>query len=701
MSCNNLRDVVFEIGTEEIPARFMRGSMSELMRIATELFERERLNFSKLKAYGTPRRLVLYVEGMSDVQPDLEKRVKGPAAKVAFDSDGNPTKALQGFARGAGVDLTQVEVVKGDQGDYVYATVTEKGRPVKEVLAEVFSKVITSLSFPKTMRWGNREFRFVRPIRWILAMFGDEVVPFTFEDISASNLTQGHRTLHPGTFEVERAEDYVDDLKSIGVEVDPEVRKRSIVEQANRIAVDNGGVPVIDEDLLEEITFIVEWPTGFAGKFDAHYLEMPEPCVVTPMQDHQRYFPVKSEGRLLPLFIAFRNGGDEFIDNVRAGNERVLRARLADAKFFYDEDLTKSLADRVEELSDVMYQEKLGSMLDKEVRDEKLCKFIVERSDNFKGVISDSQIEEASKLCKADLVTSVVKEFSELQGIMGREYVSRQGGDAAIADAVCEHYMPRFAGDSLPSTPLGAVLAIADKMDTLVGYFAIGMIPSGSADPFALRRQALGIIQIHRQWKVQVSINELARQAYRLHSVSGKLKFDEEKTVCEVVNFVNGRLKMLLEEAGVEHDIVDAAISVPSTFPAKIMSVAKVLTAMRGDKRFEEFVTMFSRVRNIAVNAQGDHYDPKVLVEDAEVSLIEAFDKFKDTYTNDMASDSNEADIADYIEGSCGLTETVNQFFESVMVMSEDPVIKENRLGLLKSIQNTLALVADYSKITF
>jgi len=701
MSYNNLRDVVFEIGTEEIPSRFMRGSMADLLRITTEALGNERLNFSEIKVYGTPRRLTVYIKDMSDVQPDLEKRVKGPSAKVAFDADGNPTKALQGFARGAKIDPSNVEVVKGEQGDYVYATVIEKGRPVKDVLGDIFSKTISSLSFPKTMRWGDNDFRFIRPIRWILTMFGDDVVPFEFEGILSSNLTQGHRTLHPGATVVNKAEDYVNVLKSIGVEVDPDVRKQAILEQANRIASENGGVPIIDEDLLEEITFIVEWPTGFAGKFDSHYLEMPEPCIVTPMQDHQRYFPVKKDGKLMPLFIAFRNGGSEFIENVCAGNERVLRARLADAKFFYDEDLTKPLESRIEELSGVMYQEKLGSMLDKEIRDEKLCKFIVEGSDNLRKAISDSQIETAAKLCKTDLVTSVVKEFSELQGIMGREYILRQGGNNEIAVAVCEHYMPRFAGDDIPSTPLGAALAIADKIDTLVGYFAIGLIPSGSADPFALRRQALGIIQIHRQWKIKTSIKDLVCQAYRLHSVSGKLKFDEEKTVNEVIGFINGRIKMLLEDEGIEHDVIDAALAVSETVPSKIMLATKVLTDMRKNQKFEDFATMFSRVKNIAVNAQDDQYDPEVLIEDAEIKLIETFNAFKMKYSKGIASDCTQTDIIEYIEESFALTYDVSQFFESIMVMCDDPVIKKNRLGLLKSMQITLSLIADYSKIIF
>ena len=505
------KDLLLEIGTEEIPARFMTGALQQLRNVAKSKLTDLRIGYDEIQVVGTPRRLVLVVRGMAETQADMRSENKGPSIKIAFDEHGTPTKAAQGFARGQGVLATELIVKDG----YVYAMVHEIGKTVAELLPEMLTNIIDSLNFPKNMRWADLDRKFVRPIRWLLALFGSTVIPFTVAEITAANLTRGHRFLSKGEFVVASVEEYFATLADQFVMVDQEVRRQVIRDQVEKIAISQGGTATIDEDLLEEVVYLVEYPTALCGRFEAEYLSLPPEAIITPMREHQRYFPVFSnDGKLLPVFITVRNGGAEHLDIVRHGNERVLRARLADAQFFYEEDKKIKLIDRLDKLKTIVFQEGLGTIHDKTLRIEALALKISQAiggADKLEPVIS-----RCAKLAKADLVTGMVCEFTELQGIMGQEYALLNGESTEVAQGIFEHYLPRFAGDILPESLVGQVLSIADKLDNIVATFSRGLVPTGSQDPYALRRQALGIVNILIDGKHHVSLAGMLYEAMNL-----------------------------------------------------------------------------------------------------------------------------------------------------------------------------------------
>ncbi|MHB8918801.1 MAG: glycine--tRNA ligase subunit beta, partial [Desulfocucumaceae bacterium] len=487
-----MKDFLLEIGTEEMPARFVGPALQQLKELAGNQLREKRIQFEQVRAVGTPRRLAVYTTGLAESQQPLVKEVKGPALKVAYNSSGEPTPAVLGFARSQRVDMASLVVKPVGPVEYVFARKSEQGRPTAEVLAQICPELIAGLHFPKPMRWGDLEFRFARPIRWILALYGNAVVRFSLAGLEAGRTTLGHRFLSRGPLTLNDARDYFGEMKKAFVVVDPEERKQLIRSQVEAAAKSEGGRVEEDEELLDEVTNLVEYPTAFVGSYDQAFLRLPKEVPVTVMREHQRYFPVTgSDGGLLPRFIGVRNGITEHIDTVRAGNEKVLRARLADGAFFWDEDLKVPLADRAGSLKKVIWQESLGTVYDKVERVTGLALFIGEKlgaGNDLLGII-----KRAAAICKADLVTNMVYEFPELQGVMGREYALRSGEIRDVAQAIFEHYLPRFAGDILPSTQGGRVLSLADKMDTLAGCFAVGIQPTGSQDPYALRRQALGI----------------------------------------------------------------------------------------------------------------------------------------------------------------------------------------------------------------
>ena len=691
---DNIRDCVFEIGTEEIPARFMRKTMADIEGLAVNMLQEERLTYNALKVLGTPRRLVLYIEGLVDNQPDLVREMRGPSAKVAFDADGNPTKALQGFARSCGVDVSDIVVKDTESGQYAHAMARDKGEEVSVVLSRIFPAIITSLTFPKAMRWASSDFRFVRPIRWLLAIFGEDVIDFEIAGIKAGKMTAGHRTISPGMHQVTTAKSYFGDLREHGVIVDQEERKSIIGSQLKEIAEQNGGVAVIEESLLEEVTFILEWPTGFVGNFDSSYLDIPEPCITTPMQEHQRYFPVRnSKGKLMSKFIAFRNGNEKSLETVVAGNERVLRARLADAKFFYAEDMMVPLVERTKELANVTFQESLGSMEAKCIRNEELVKFLVSESkDESWRNTDDKVIELLARNCKTDLVTSVVREFAELQGIMGCEYMIRQGFEPDIAIAIAEHYMPRFAEDELPSTAYGSLLAIADKIDTVVGYFALGLIPTGSTDPYSLRRQTLGVVLIALKHPDMVSIKSLVRKAYELHAAKSTLKLGMDETVEEVMKFIGGRIDNIMSERNISHDVIEAVSASGYMYPSRVIDSAMAIENIKKDSSFADYVAAFSRVKNIAVHATTHEFDQKKMTNPSDIFILTS-------YLDVLGKVEGLADVNEEIKCYISMTPAINKFFEDVMVMDEDQEVRTNRLAILASIEKMCTMVADFSKV--
>jgi glycyl-tRNA synthetase beta chain len=493
---------LIEIGVEELPARHINGALKQFENNAIEVFETERIHFDGIKSYATPRRLTLIIDGLDERQSDLNEKVKGPAKKIAFDSDDNPTKALLGFMRGQKIDISSIytEDFKGEE--YVFANISKPGKTIQQILSEDMPNIIKSINFPKSMKWGGKDIRFSRPIRWILSILDDKILEFELEGIQVSNITRGHRFLGSSRIQIESVEDYVEKLRDNFVIVDQEERLETIKYGSGKLVKEKGGNLQKDEELLLEVSNIVEYPTPIIGRIKEEYLKLPKDVVITPMKEHLRYFPVLDDKeRLLPYFVTVRNGNEDHIETVIKGNEKVLGARLEDAKFFYMDDIKKPLESYVDELKKIVFQEKLGTLYDKTKRVEKLGVKIGEALEV--GGETEKNVERAAFLSKADLVTKLVSEFTELQGKMGMEYAKISGENEIVSLAILEQYLPRFAGDSLPTTTAGAVLSIADKLDTIVGLFAIDIHPTGSQDPFGLRRQALGIINIILDKKIK------------------------------------------------------------------------------------------------------------------------------------------------------------------------------------------------------
>ena len=536
------KTLLLEIGTEEVPAHVMPGILSQLKENAAKTFEELRIEYKNIKTLGTPRRSALLVEGLAEQQADLSKENRGPAVNIAFDADGNPTKAAQGFARGQGVKPEELVTKDG----YVYAMVHEKGGQTVDLLGDTLKSLVDGLNFPNNMHWADLDYKFIRPLRWLVALYGQDVIDFEVANVQSGRTSRGHRFLSEGDFEIANAEDYVEACRKASIIVDQNERCEMIRQQIAEVAAANGGQAEVNEDLLEEVLYLVEYPTALCGKFDEKYLALPAEAVITPMRDHQRYFPVLKDGQLLPLFITIRNGGKEHLETVQHGNERVLRARLEDAQFFFDEDRKKTLEQHGEKLKTVVFQDGLGTIYDKALRLEVLAGYIADAIGANEQDKKDAV--RAAKLAKADLVTGMVTEFTELQGVMGREYALLDGETKAVAQAIDEHYMPRFAGDSQPASVAGRIVSLADKIDTIVGTFSRGLIPTGSQDPFALRRQALGIVNMLKEAQYHISLSQLVAKAMELLNIADAGQ--QAKLQNDVADFMKLRLKNVLADAG-------------------------------------------------------------------------------------------------------------------------------------------------------
>ena len=678
------KDLLLEIGTEEVPAHVMPHLLADLKRLAGDMFAERRLAYESLRTIGTPRRVALLVTGLAERQEDVSTETRGPSVAIAFDAEGNPTKAGAGFARGQGIEPSALIQRDG----YVYASVHEKGAETAQLLAELLPELIRAIPLPNSMRWGDLDFRFIRPIRWIVALYGTEVVPFTLANVTSGNTSRGHRTLAPQDFVIASPADYEAACEKAYIIVDQERRRAMITEQIAETAQAAGGTAEITPDLLEEVLYLVEYPTALSGAFEEKYLALPAETVITPMRDHQRYFPVKAaDGSLLPVFITVRNGGREHLDVVAHGNERVLRARLADAQFFFDEDRKKSLAEHREKLKTVVFQQGLGSMYEKTERLMGLVTAIVEdlADDDAAYETMAADARRAAELSKADLVTGMVTEFTELQGIMGREYAALDGEKLAVACAIDEQYMPRFAGDELPQSALGFALSVADKIDNIVGTFSRGKIPTGSQDPFALRRQALGLVLMLIENESDLLLSDLVDEACDLYALDEAAR---EKMQTDVADFIRLRLKNVLTERCVRYDVQEAVLAdvdFVADVPVRAAYVERLLASDGADALVQSFV----RVGNIARAAEEGEVDAALFAAPEEGALLAAYEKA------DALFDEGEDTLAAEQE----LARAIDAFFDAVMVMDKDERVRANRLSLLKAIDNYLLQTADYSKI--
>lgn len=683
--------LLFEIGVEEMPARFVGDTLSQLKSNLSGLLSDNRVAFSDIKAYGTPRRLTLIVENISENQSDLEEEVKGPAKKIAVDGDNNFTKPAQGFMKSKKLNPEDIYFKEVGKDEYMFATIKEKGGPTEEIIKEVLPSAIRSVVFPKSMRWGGKNLKFVRPIRWLVTILNDKVVEFDLEGIKSSNVTKGHRFLGKSEIIVNSLEDYLNKLKENYVILDQDERKNIIKEQCIKVAESINGTVELDEDLLEEVTHLVEYPTAFYGEFDEKYTKLPKEAVITPMKQHQRYFPVLRDGKLLPNFIAVRNGNDYRIENVKEGNEKVLEARLADAEFFYNEDIKHSLDTYVEKLKEVVFQADLGTVYDKTKRIEQLSADIL---DALNMPEDKKDAVRAAQLSKADLVTGMVGEFDELQGYMGKEYAKVFGENDAVCEAIYEHYLPRFSGDILPETNAGIALSIADKLDSIAGFFAIGIQPTGSQDPYALRRQALGILSIFMDKKSDIDLKTIIGDALDNYS---NLDFDKTAVEAEIMNFFNERVKIMFKDLGIRYDVVDAVISSDVNAIYDMYSRATALNSWLDRDELVEMLTAFNRVSTLAQKAEHNKVDESLFTDEAEKNL---YKEFKDVEAK-VSGLLEEKRYSDALETFASLRPAIDTMFDSVMVMDDDKKIRNNRLALLKQIYDTMLEICDLSKIVY
>lgn len=694
------RNLLLEIGTEEIPARFCQPALDQLKANAQKALIDARLDYALADVFGSPRRLVLYVKDLALVQKDVEIVQKGPSRKVAFDADGNPTIPAQKFAQSQGVAVADLEFRTDEKGgEYLYARRLERGQSIAKVLPDLLAGLVLSIDWPKSMRWADRSIRYARPIKWLLAMLGDRKVPFSVDGIETVNTTLGHRTLGPGVpIVVDNADDYFAKVGRGYVMVDQNVRKQLIWQQITAEAARVGGHVPEDADLLEEINWLVEQPTAFAGSFAPAFLDVPAQVLVTTMKENQRYFPVyrdKDAKELLPHFIAVRNGEQDHIDLVRAGNEKVLAARLSDARFFWDEDRKHPLASFNEKLRNVVFQEKLGTQFQRVERIMVLAGKVAEMlhlpREEYK------QAAQAARLCKADLVTKMVFEFPEVQGYMGQQYLLREGGDPGVALAIYEHYLPRGAGDELPRSGPGIAVALADKLDTLAGYFSIGMIPTGSQDPFALRRAAQGVIQtiVENQLALDlVSLSALALEPFDLGGETGL------KALADLADFFKARLKVLMEGRNLRYDVIDAVLAGTVRKPYDAMRRAEALAAMLAEGEFAAVSGAFKRVSNLASKAaeagvEVGEIDPMLLEEAAERELYATFIDVRP----DMKRALNDGDYAKFYQIATRLKSPVDAFLDNVRVNADDPAVKTNRYSLLVALAELLSAPADLGRL--
>lgn len=686
------RTLAFEIGTEEIPAFDLAGAVKQLSTMVPSLLDDAAIPHGAVKIFSSPRRLIVIAEEIPEATEEKNEVFKGPSAKIAFDAEGNPTKAAQGFARGKGVDPSSLVVEDG----YVYARTHTPSVNVASLLSSVLNKIIHGLSWPRSQRWGVQSEYFTRPVRWIVALFGDEVIDFTFAGLVAGRTTYGHRFLAPGPFEVADADSLVDVVRSASVIPSEAEREQVIREGVAKAEAETGFTAVLHPKTLVEVINLAEYPTVLVGTFDEEFLKVPEEIIVDAMLVHQRYFPLyDKDGKLTNRFIVVSNGDPACAETIVDGNERVVRARLYDAKFFYDEDLKQPLESYVDHLGEVVFQEKLGTMLDKTNRIQRLADHLAEDAGLAGQDLSD--VERAARLCKADLVTSAVVEFTSVQGVMGSYYAAASGETAQVAQAIEQHYRPRFAGDEAPDTVVGKIVAIADKLDTVCGLFAVGQGPTGSSDPFALRRSAIGIVaMLSGKDAVEVSLVAAIDAALASYAQQG-IEFDTDAARRDVIEFFITRTKVMMRDAGNSIDAIDAVLSAGIQEPVELINRVSALEAARSEQPevFEDLATAYARANNLCDSKLGTEVNEGLLSE-VEQALVRAVGQAESNVASALENNNYAAALSEL----AALRKPIDLFFENTMVMDEDQTLRENRLRLLNSFVAVFVNVADFALLS-
>lgn len=686
------RTLAFEIGTEEIPAFDLAGAVKQLSTMVPSLLDDAAIPHGAVKIFSSPRRLIVIAEEIPEATEEKNEVFKGPSAKIAFDAEGNPTKAAQGFARGKGVDPSSLVVEDG----YVYARTHTPSVNVASLLSSVLNKIIHGLSWPRSQRWGVQSEYFTRPVRWIVALFGNEVIDFTFAGLVAGRTTYGHRFLAPGPFEVADADSLVDVVRSASVIPSEAEREQVIREGVAKAEAETGFTAVLHPKTLVEVINLAEYPTVLVGTFDEEFLKVPEEIIVDAMLVHQRYFPLyDKDGKLTNRFIVVSNGDPACAETIVDGNERVVRARLYDAKFFYDEDLKQPLESYVDHLGEVVFQEKLGTMLDKTNRIQRLADHLAEDAGLAGQDLSD--VERAARLCKADLVTSAVVEFTSVQGVMGSYYAAASGETAQVTQAIEQHYRPRFAGDEAPDTVVGKIVAIADKLDTVCGLFAVGQGPTGSSDPFALRRSAIGIVaMLSGKDAVEVSLVAAIDAALASYAQQG-IEFDTDAVRRDVIEFFITRTKVMMRDAGNSIDAIDAVLSAGIQEPVELINRVSALEAARSEQPevFEDLATAYARANNLCDSKLGTEVNEGLLSE-VEQALVRAVCQAESNVASALENNNYAAALSEL----AALRKPIDLFFENTMVMDEDQTLRENRLRLLNSFVAVFANVADFALLS-
>lgn len=688
-----MRNYVLEIGVEELPARFIPMALDQMAAKARHMVKEYGVEVAKIETYATPRRLVLWMEAVNRHMEETKKEVKGPAKAIAFDEDGEPTKALLGFLRGQGAKTEDVYIKELKGTPYVYVEVVEKALSFEEIIAIWAPEMIRSINFPKSMKWGGKQLRFARPIRWMVSLYGDEVVFFELEGIPVGRESRGHRFIGKHRIDIASADEYFSDLEKEGVIVDQHRRRDLISYQAKRLAVEVDGVLEDDPALIEEVVQLVEYPTALRGSIADRYLSLPDKVITTPMREHLRYIPVyDEEGALMPYFITVRNGGRQGLDTVTKGNEKVLTARLADAEFFFEEDLKRPLADYVEDLKGVTFHDRLGNLYQKTERLRRLVAFIATELSVGENTVAD--LDRAAYLSKADLLTNMVIEFTELQGFMGREYAKRSGEKDLVSLAIEEQYMPRFAEDNLPETTAGAILSLADKLDTLVGLFCIGISPTGSQDPFAQRRSALGIVNILLQKNLDLNLSKTVDMVLEQYEVINGLEFQGEEVKEAVMNFFLGRMKNLMQTQDIRYDIIDAVLPVPSPHLLDLYKKTHEIQNWMEAYDPRAMVEAYSRVANLIKDVE------EVPVEEEFLAVAERplYDHLKAEEEN-WASLQRQGDYMALLNALQDMVPLIDQYFEANMIMVDDETLRRNRLALLNMLYRPMAGLMDISQI--
>jgi len=686
-----MSELLLEIGTEEIPSGFIPGALEEMKGLLEKEFLNYRIAFKEIKAMGTPRRLVLSATGVAEAQEGRLIEAIGPAKRIAFDEQGQPTRAALGFARSQGIPVEELQIVKTEKGEYICARKEEQGEDTFQLLPAILPRLIASIPFPKSMRWMDLENSFARPIHWILSLFGGEVVPFQVGNVSSGSLSRGHRFMAPGSFPVKDLADYQRKLKNSFVIISPEERKELIRSEAAKAAREVSGIILPDEELLETIVHLVEYPVTIRGSFSREFLALPREVLISAMREHQRYFAIiAADGSLLPFFVAVSNTRPRDPNVVARGNERVLQARLSDARFFFVEDQKISLIQRLEGLKKVVYHSRLGTSFEKVMRFSALADYLAERIDPSLR----ETVKRASLLCKGDLITGMVGEFPTLQGIMGAVYARLSGEKEEVALAISEHYLPTSAAGALPSLHPGAILSLADKLDTLVGCFGVGLIPTGTADPYALRRQTMGIIHIILEKRYPLSLSDLVERSLDL--LREKIERSPKEIKKDVFEFFKARLQNLLISKGLSSDAVEAALAVGFDDLVDLQERAKALHSLKDEPDFEPLAVAFKRVVNISQSHIPGKINPRLFESPVEHGLFKAFRKAGEK-AEDMIA---RKDYPPALRELSGLRKPVDEFFDGVLVMAEDERIKKNRLSLLGNIARLFFKIGDFSKIT-